>query len=148
MTFSLAASSCAAMLNAGSPALFFLPSMVVLSSRLNAFEQSGATSRRAALPCSVSRPIVMPVGSDFASVRSRIGACLPFEHDDQFFQKPIVRVSPPGGGVLSTVRIRAWPGWTVKSAHNVLLSPLALKSVNGFGPREVFQPGMTTSHSW
>src|SRR6187200_724565 len=92
--------------------------------------------------------------------RSRKGFCLPFElaQDAQFFQNPIVRARPPGGGVLSTLNVRVWPEATVKLTQTVRLLTVGFGSDGGMmlfgtnsGPspdRFVFQPGNTHSQSW
>ena len=56
-------------------------------------------------------PIVIPAGSAAASVWSSTGFCLPLEfaQEAQFFQKPIVRARPPGGGLLS-IGTFVWAG--------------------------------------
>ena len=81
-----------------------------------------------------------------------------FEQDDQFFQNPIVRARPPGGGVLSTVNVLVWPDVTLKSTQTVRLFTFGFGSDGGMmlfgtnsGPspaRLVFQPGNTHSQSW
>ena len=98
----------------------------------------------------------MPVAA--ASVWSSIGFCLPFEpaHEAQFFQNPIVSARPPGGGVLSTLKVVVWPACATKSVHTVRLFTFGfgrfggtmLFGTNRFGPRLVFQPGYTHSQSW
>src|SRR4051812_37883520 len=115
-----AASSWATRLNAGSLAIFFAVSTVDLLSSRTAFVQSGARFGVVVLPCSVSVPIVMPPGSALASIWSSTGFCPPPEQEDQFFQNPIVSARPPGGGVLSTVKVFFSPGATVKLTHRVL----------------------------
>ena len=127
-TFRSAARSCAARLNAGSEAIFLPVSIVDLLSRRTAFRQSGAVFGVLVLPCRVSVPIVIPAGSAAASVWSSTGLWFPLElaQEAQFFQNPIVRASPPGGGWLSTAIDFASAGLTLKFVQRVLLSPLRL----------------------
>jgi hypothetical protein len=50
---------------------------------------------------------VIPAGSAAASVWSSTGLCLPLalEQEAQFFQKPIVRESPPGGDLRIEIEV-------------------------------------------
>src|SRR5207244_10590354 len=120
LMFTLAARSWAARLKAGSLDIFFPVSIVDLFRSLTAFRQSPA--------CSVNVPIGIPPGSAAASVWSSSGFWFPFElaQEAQFFQKPIVRATPPGGGRLSTAIDFVSPGETLRFAQRVLLSPLGL----------------------
>ena len=80
-----------------------------------------------------------------------------FAQEAQFFQNPIVRARPPGGGVLSTVNVLVWPDVTVKLVQTTRLFTFGFGSDGGMmllgtnsGPspeRLVFQPGKTHSHS-
>src|SRR5215469_12286326 len=98
----------------------------------------------------------MPPGLALNSVWSRVGFLLRllFAHDAQFFQNPIVKARPPGGGVLSTVSVLVSPALTVKSVHTVILFTFGLGRIgvsillgtNSDGPNVVFHPGRTTSH--
>ena len=65
-------------------------------------------------------PPSVPEGSRFLAARVFAS------QEAQFFQKPIVRASPPGGGRLSTATDFTRPGSTLKFMHRVLLSPLTL----------------------
>ena len=89
-----------------------------------------------------------------ASARPSWSVCLPFDllHEFQFFQNPIVRASPPGGGVLSMLKTFVSPAAGVNGAPMVLLSPSGSGVVITNAPGSLLivddQPGSTTSQIW
>src|SRR4051812_21025402 len=102
--------------------------------------------------------MTIPLASAKAIVWSSTGFLLPLlaAQEAQFFQYPMVRARPPGGGVLSTMIVVVAPAWAVKFPHRMLLSTFGLATVPSGGlkllgtnwPRLVCHAGRICSHIW